>query len=570
MNKTLHTIVSLSLAVALYPTSAQAAEKEAAGAPPRPKLIKLDYVNAEVSDVIRALATQSGVNIALNPSTKGQVTVHMRDKTVDEAMMVVSNLAGLSARKVGDTYVVAPKAEIKQTLSRLGATRQVDVANISSKAAADMAESAFPDLTARPQGKAVALTGATEDLDSAEKLIKQNDSIDPDDVKTVERIGLRHIKSSVAATALTKMNLGISAEAAGADAVVLAGPVPKVASAKRSIELIDVPQAPDMDIRLYHIKYSNSAQLIQIVKDSVPEVTITPGTESYAPAKPALTLVSGTFLNNGQSGNQQQSQQQQSGQAGATGNGSGHALSLIVKGPPASVDQAMKVLALSDVAPRQVMIELKVVETSPDETEELGFKWNWTRFSFTESGGATRPLGFGAFSRVPWSFESILSAMITKKVARLLASPSVAVLNDQDAQIFIGDTLRFQSLAQSGPNTGNQFTVVEVPVGIILLCHPRINDDGYITLRVHPVVSSLTGLVDGLPQTSAREAETTIRLKDGETFVLGGLIRDEDIKQMSKIPLLGDLPVIGQLFRNKSNTHRRTEVMVSMTVHEIK
>src|SRR5205085_5841208 len=122
---------------------------------------------------------------------------------------------------------------------------------------------------------------------------------------------------------------------------------------------------------------------------------------------------------------------------------------------------------------------------------------------------------FGAFSRAPWSFQSILHAMVTKQEAKILANPQIAVISDQDASIFIGDTLRFQSLASSGPTTGNQFTVVETPVGIILLVHPRINDEGNITMRVHPVVSTVTGFTDGLPQTSSREAETVVRIKDG-------------------------------------------------------
>jgi type II secretory pathway component GspD/PulD (secretin) len=107
---------------------------------------------------------------------------------------------------------------------------------------------------------------------------------------------------------------------------------------------------------------------------------------------------------------------------------------------------------------------------------------------------------------------------------------------------------------------------MEVPVGIILLVHPRVNDEGNITLRVHPVVSTLTAITDGLPQTSSREAETIVRVKDGDTIVIGGLIRDEDTKQMSKIPLLGDLPILGHLFRNESRTKRRSEVTVYLTI----
>jgi type II secretory pathway component GspD/PulD (secretin) len=110
------------------------------------------------------------------------------------------------------------------------------------------------------------------------------------------------------------------------------------------------------------------------------------------------------------------------------------------------------------------------------------------------------------------------------------------------------------------------FTVVEVPVGIILLVHPRVNGDGQITLRVKPVVSTVSGFVDGVPQTSTREAETVVRVKDGDTLVIGGLIRDEDVKTMTKVPILGDLPLVGQLFRYHERNHRRSEVMIFLTI----
>src|SRR5437016_5440104 len=76
-------------------------------------LVKLDYSNAEVADVVRALAAQSRINIAMSPGIKGQITVHIRNKTVDEALGVVTNLAGLAYRRVGDTYIVGTKAEMK-------------------------------------------------------------------------------------------------------------------------------------------------------------------------------------------------------------------------------------------------------------------------------------------------------------------------------------------------------------------------------------------------------------------------------------------------------------------------
>lgn len=210
----------------------------------------------------------------------------------------------------------------------------------------------------------------------------------------------------------------------------------------------------------------------------------------------------------------------------------------------------------------------------------MGVSWTWGSQTLQEHGGSDyssipantvlRSLGFGSFGRTPFDATATINAMIEHNKAKLLADPRIAVLNNQGASIFIGDTLRFNTLATSSPTTGNQFTVYEVPVGIVLLVRPRVNTDGYITLHVHPVVSTITGFTDGLPQTASREAETTVRVKNGQTIVIGGLIQDQDIRTMSKIPILGDLPIIGSLFKSISKDHRHSEVVVFLTPHLMK
>lgn len=572
---------------------------------PSKKLITVDYVNAEIRDVIRALAAQSGVNLALNPEVKGSVTVHLRDKTVDEAIVMTANLAGLGAKKIKETFVIAPRNEMRATMERLGTSRRVTVAHLDAKAAADIAQNSFPDLTAKLDGsatdKGITLIGSEEDIRDAAKLIEQQDVIPAESVRTVEKFALRFIAAAQAVSAVGKMVPGVTADPAG-EAVVLTGTKAQVDAAKSGLGLLDVQKQPDKETRIYNIRYSQPSQLITLVERTMPDVNVYPGPDSHAPARPSFSPLSGQFVgmapgtggsSNSQSANSgamaNQNGQQNAAAQSPVAQMAGNALSLILQGSPGALDEAMKVLAMADVAPRQMMIEAKVVETNPSTAEELGVKWSWTRFGMYETksgtqidtgstGGPggdftsfnTKNVGPGVFSRVPFSFQAVLSAMITNRTAKLLANPQISVINDQDASIFIGDTLRFQSLATSSPTAGSQFTVVEVPVGIILLCHPRINGDNDITLRLHPVVSTVTALVNGLPQTSAREAETVVRVKDGDTLVIGGLIRDEDIREMTKVPFLADLPLVGHLFRHSSKQHRRTEVMVVITVHLLK
>lgn len=582
MNGRSHGVIPVLLAAAIGAAPALA---RAGGPAPLPaKSITVDYVAAELTDVIRALAAQSKTNVAISPGAKGLVTVHLRDRSIDEAIQVVANLAGVAARKVNDTYVVAPRADMRTMLERLGATRVVPIANLAPKDAVELVQGALPDLTARPQGKAIALIGAAEDIDAAEKLLKENDVVSPDSIRVTERVPVRNRTPKEAAAALAKMVPGLTAEAAG-DTVVLAGTQGQVEAARHGMEMLDVPARPDYETRLYPVRYTASAELVALLAKSCPNVEVFPGPDSYAPRKPLLTMQSGQLAGlvgsstsgsangSGQSGSNAQSNDQNLGAADKTGY-QGHALSLVLRGKPADLDEAIRVLSMVDVPAKQLVVEARVAEVSPEDMANLGVDWKWDAFQFTErpnsgaAAGAPGPLGFGSFGRSAFNPIATLNLMVTKKQARILASPHISVLNDQDASIFIGETIRIRVLATSSATAGATYTVYEIPIGIVLLVRPRVNDDGYITARIHPVVSTLLNVPDenNLPHTAAREADTTVRVKDGETLVIGGLIQEIDSKTMSKIPLLGDLPLVGQLFRSQSRDHKRTEVLVFVTI----
>lgn len=582
MNGRSHGVIPVLLAAAIG--AAPALAKAGGPAPLPAKSITVDYVAAELTDVIRALAAQSKTNVAISPGAKGLVTVHLRDRSIDEAIQVVANLAGVAARKVNDTYVVAPRADMRTMLERLGATRVVPIANLAPKDAVELVQGALPDLTARPQGKAIALIGAAEDIDAAEKLLKENDVVSPDSIRVTERVPVRNRTPKEAAAALAKMVPGLTAEAAG-DTVVLAGTQGQVEAARHGMEMLDVPARPDYETRLYPVRYTASAELVALLAKSCPNVEVFPGPDSYAPRKPLLTMQSGQLAGlvgsstsgsangSGQSGSNAQSNDQNLGAADKTGY-QGHALSLVLRGKPADLDEAIRVLSMVDVPAKQLVVEARVAEVSPEDMANLGVDWKWDAFQFTErpnsgaAAGAPGPLGFGSFGRSAFNPIATLNLMVTKKQARILASPHISVLNDQDASIFIGETIRIRVLATSSATAGATYTVYEIPIGIVLLVRPRVNDDGYITARIHPVVSTLLNVPDenNLPHTAAREADTTVRVKDGETLVIGGLIQEIDSKTMSKIPLLGDLPLVGQLFRSQSRDHKRTEVLVFVTI----
>jgi len=228
-----------------------------------------------------------------------------------------------------------------------------------------------------------------------------------------------------------------------------------------------------------------------------------------------------------------------------------------------------------------------VLETSPTDAEQLGLGYTFSPISFYQipagaalaaatGGGYTigsptsRPVGIGQVSMSPMNFQTVLSALVTHEKAKILAKPTLQVVDNDQASVFIGNTISVE-LSSATSLGGTTQSIASFPVGIILLVSPKISPDGTVTMHVNPVISSVSSVdSNGIPQTSAREADTTLILKDGETMVLGGLIQDQESTTISQVPYLSQLPIIGQLFRNRNYSRVREDIVVSITAHIVK
>ncbi len=265
------------------------------------------------------------------------------------------------------------------------------------------------------------------------------------------------------------------------------------------------------------------------------------------------------------------------GAAGANAVGS-RAKAVVLKGKLSDVEAALQLIKDLDRKPMQVVVEVNVLETSPTLSEQIGMAYTFNQLSFSEVppgtpiGSSTtntnsRSLGLGQITRTPFSFQAQLSAMITNTNSKILARPSVQIIDNGEGSVFIGNTVSVE--LQTSTGLGAQTTsIASFPVGIILLISPRISPDGNVTMHVNPVISTITSIdADGIPQTQSREADTTVVVKDGDTIILGGLIQDQDSKTVSEVPYLSKLPIIGELFKNRSHTRNRTDIIVSLTPH---
>ncbi len=257
-------------------------------------------------------------------------------------------------------------------------------------------------------------------------------------------------------------------------------------------------------------------------------------------------------------------------------------------GSPAIIARMKADLARIDTPPRQVMIEALVTEASSDVARQLGISLSAggastsgdsariDMYPFTRGDSAYAP----AQGRIGAMFQSIgiesgrwvgqfrarLDALVEEGDAEIRANPRVATLEGNKARIFIGREEYFSILTGSVSFAYAQLEVIKT--GIVLTITPYVSGDGEITLEVEPEVSDVIGSGStGLPVTLKRSVTTKVRLFTGETVVIGGLKVNNRMNVERKVPLLGDIPILGRLFRHSDQRTEETEVTVLITPH---
>jgi type II secretory pathway component GspD/PulD (secretin) len=233
--------------------------------------------------------------------------------------------------------------------------------------------------------------------------------------------------------------------------------------------------------------------------------------------------------------------------------------SVILAGSDASIAQARTLLAGLDRPGRQVMFEVKVTDVQPNnDAGNVG----------VEFGGAS--FGSGALAQFPYALtksavvvNAQLNALVQTGHAQILATPRIATLNNKEASLLVGEQYPVVTVNQQ---TGFP-SVQTIDVGVQLRVTPTIGDDGVITADLHPAYSQIIGFNANFPIIANRKIDATLRVRDGETIVLGGLFEDTSSETISKLPWLADLPVLGGFFRNKQSSHVRDEVVFLITPH---
>jgi len=264
----------------------------------------------------------------------------------------------------------------------------------------------------------------------------------------------------------------------------------------------------------------------------------------------------------------------------ADAGGSNRTNLLVVTDIPEALDRVAEFLAAYDRPLPQIMIEAKFVETTVSATDVFGVEW---KLGLAAKGGAPNigvdnafPLIFNnmVVGKIDYTgLSAALDFLSTRGNSRVLANPSTLTLDNHTATVSMGTDVPIREIS-SDPKTGLVLATWRTrSVPIALEVTPHVTSDGQVNMKVKPSVEAITGWAgssdDQRPIVSRRSADVDIVVGDGEVAVIGGLTRDEETRTIGKIPLLGDIPILGHLFKKTTINHTKSELIIFIIPHVV-
>ena len=250
-----------------------------------------------------------------------------------------------------------------------------------------------------------------------------------------------------------------------------------------------------------------------------------------------------------------------------------------------NIENIAELITAFDRKTREVFIEMRMVQVRLSDTYQMGI--NWQEF-FNEGPEQNKfPLNFtGTFPKTTttqfgrlvfgdlgrWDFEATVDVLHAFGETKTIAAPQLTVEHNEEATILVGTREAYvtSTVSQADSTTTTSEAITFIDVGVQLRIRPEINSDGFISLKITPEISSVgrtltTANNNQIPIVDTTTADTTLLVKDGNTVVMGGLMKDDVSKTVNKFPLLGDIPLAGAFFRSTSDVVTKTELVIFIT-----
>ncbi len=554
--------------------------------------ITLNLKDADLQSFIETVAEITGKNFVVDPRVKAKVTVisarPMDRREIYEVFLSVLQVHGFATVEVGEVIKILPDVNAKQgpgnvISSASGAkgdelvTRVIEVKNVAAAQLVPILRPLVPQqghLAAYPGSNMLVVSDRGANISRLEKIIKR---IDQPDAQEIEVIALEHASASEVVQILNSLRTasGQAGQTPGAptlaadertNSILLSGDNTAKVRIRGLVAHLDTPIEGTGNTRVVYLHYANAEEIAPILQGvSEFEATETGGASPGNTGRDDINI-----------------------QADATNN------ALIITAPPAQFDSLRRVISQLDVRRAQVLVEAVIAEVSNDLTKELGVEGFLLPSSDDPSGPAAASINSGNIlslltdgissgaslagqglslggadldGNTQWGI--LLRALEGDASTNILSTPTLVTLDNEEAEIVVAQNVPF--ITGQFTNTGsgtdsavNPFQTIErQDVGLTLRITPQINEGNSVRLKIETESSSISGSsVASDLITNERRISTSVMVDDTEILVLGGLTQDDYRDTVTKTPLLGDIPLVGNLFKSTSTTKTVQNLMV--------
>ena len=637
------------LGAALLPPVGALAQPQGAAKPPAQRgrfaggePVTLNFVNADIEAVSRAMGAILKQQFVVDPRVKGQITLFSEQPiTPREAYLnYLAALRGLgfTVVEVGGLFKVVPEADAKLQsgtvavgeTSRRGDQILTQIFKLNHENANNLVPVLRPlispnnTINANPGNNSLVITDYADNLQRIAKIIA---AMDTPAAGEVEVIPLRHAVAADLAPIVQRLadsagaaavpgqpvsggaNSAVIADSRNNSLLVKAGSPARMASIRALVERLDQPpqgSAAAGNVWVVHLKNADASKLAQVLRAAF-ATTATAGGGGGAnlgvagSAAPAAAVAQPAT---GMGGASPQSTSPVSAGAGPSTGGFIQAdpstNSLIITAAEPLYRQVRAMIDQLDSRRAQVYIESMIVEISGDNAADFGLQWQgllgssgdkYGLFAGTSNsvGGPSivslSQTGAGAGSTLPgdginialiknyggtYALAALARALQTQANTNIVSTPNLITLDNEEAKIVVGENVPFITgqYTNTGTATTSPFQTIErKDVGITLRIRPQIGEGGTVRMTIYQEQSAVkettaAGTSNAGPSTTKRSIESTVVVDDGSILVLGGLISETFKDTKAKVPLLGDIPVLGALFRSEKREKNRSNLMV--------
>lgn len=613
-------IFLIALVFAFHPVSAETQARKKA-----PKTLTLDFKDADVRDILRAIGTQFRINIVIDQNVSGKITVHLDNVPLLDGLRMLLESNGFTFEKKGEIYYVKKLEKDRfMNIQATATTLTIDVRNkdihevlreISNQSGINIVadQSVRGDITGllhdvpleiglssllsangyllRKKAGIYQVTKAAGEAGRRKMLAITVQEIEPSPPDTTKSSVTPPLPGGLTPNGrgMKEGRYSVTMDVSDAD---LGSVMDEIASQTKMNIVTYGDLRGTVNAKIEKMPLENALNLIfqgtnytykKISDETKTTCVYLVGEKSPgSPAAQALTSSQLIKLQHIKADGIPALLPPSISQANIKVIKEQNAL--LMTGTEDQIEQLREFIGQIDIVSPQIMIEALIVELSKRATREIGFRGGYFKADSAslhfpkvsvsaDADQLNKALDdlashfkFGTLGKLPENFMVTLEALETAGKAKVRARPRIATLNGNPANINVGWVRYYQTTSQTPQGTITQ--IHSIDAGISLKIVPWVSASGEITTEISPQVSNLSGIgAGGLPEISRRTAETTIRLKDGETIIIGGLIQKTSASSREKIPILGDIPFLGYLFSKTSTTSDESELVIYITPH---